>query len=157
MTIQMRFTGVLLLAGALAGCEVDHPVNLTGPSTIVHGITISTTMTVQKVTYPDTAAGTTRVQEFRVVVDTLFADDELHVDTKTDHVSDAFDVTDTCDLEKRSHSATPKRCEVIVTAFHPPANAVVGSTITRHITISRYEEHEEAETGEIVVSGKVSP
>jgi hypothetical protein len=150
--------GGLLLLCTLGGCEFAHKVNPVGPSRIqdytVGGATVRTTATARTVNYPDTIIGARRAQPFEVVIDTLWADDDLEIDLETDNVDDAFDVSDTCDLDSRWESPTPKRCVVKIEAFRPPPNAAPGSVISKKIYVSRLEDGEIWNTGEIVISGR---
>jgi hypothetical protein len=157
MKIRRHAIGFLLLF-ALAGCEFDHPLTPAAPSPVGgnSGNTTGGTATVsaRTVVYPDTIIGSTRLQSFDVVVDTLWSDDDLRIDTKTDQVENAFDVTHTCDIDDRWDTPTPKRCVVTVTAFHPAPNTPPGTVITRKVVVSRYEDDELWNSGEITISGR---
>jgi hypothetical protein len=157
MKIRRNASGFLLLF-ALAGCEFDHPVSPTAPTSIKGsgGNTGGTTATVsaRTVVYPDTIIGATRLQSFDIIIDTLWSDDDLRIDTKTDQVENAFDVTHTCDIDDRWETDTPKRCVVTVAAFHPAPNTPPGTVITRKVIVSRYEDDELWNSGEITISGR---
>jgi hypothetical protein len=157
MQIRRNASGFLLLF-TLAGCEFDHPVSPMAPTPIGGGggNTTGTTATVsaRTVVYPDTIIGATRTQSFSIIVDTLWSDDDLRIDTKTDQVESAFDVSHTCDIDDRYDTPTPKRCIVTVEAFHPAPNTPPGTVITRKVIVSRYEDDELWNSGEITISGR---
>lgn len=157
MKIRRNASGFLLLT-ALAGCEFNHPLSPTAPSPIggSGGNTTGTTATVsaRTVVYPDTVIGATRLQSFDIIIDTLWSDDDLRIDTKTNQVESAFDVTHTCDIDDRWDTPTPKRCVVTVVAFHPPPSTPPGTVITRKVIVSRYEDNELWNSGEITISGR---
>ena len=156
MTIRRSAIGFLWLF-ALAGCEFEHPLSPTAPSQVRGGggnTAGIATVSARTVSFPDTIIGSTRTQSFEIVIDTLWSDDDLRIDTTTGHVDTAFDVEHTCDTDDRWETPTPKRCVVRVTAFRPALNTPPSTVITRKVIVSRYEDDQLWNSGEITISGR---